>query len=352
LPRKKIRNIFFYILKIEKSFSNLGTNQTLNIYNLLLDISFIVIGFVLLIKGADFLVTGASSVAKRFAISEMAIGLTIVAMGTSMPELVVNVISGNSGYNEVVFGNIIGSNIFNLFLILGVAGVIYPLTVQNDTVWKEIPFSLGITLIFFLLINDNFFSHSEQSGASTIDGIFLFGLFGLFLYYVYRSMKKGENLDVEPIQQISNKKSTIMVIGGIAGLAIGGKLVVDNAIDIAHNFEVSEKMIGLTIIAAGTSLPELATSATAALKKRSDIAVGNVIGSNIFNILFVLAISSMLNPIEFNTVMNYDIYLLIFGTAVLFIFMFTFSSRRLDRRESAFLLFCFVCYMTYIIIRK
>jgi cation:H+ antiporter len=141
LPRKKIRNIFFYILKIEKSFSNLGTNQTLNIYNLLLDISFIVIGFVLLIKGADFLVTGASSVAKRFAISEMAIGLTIVAMGTSMPELVVNVISGNSGYNEVVFGNIIGSNIFNLFLILGVAGVIYPLTVQNDTVWKEIPFS-------------------------------------------------------------------------------------------------------------------------------------------------------------------------------------------------------------------
>jgi cation:H+ antiporter len=167
-------------------------------------------------------------------------------------------------------------------------------------------------------------------------------------------MKKEVNVvdNEDTIATLTGKVTTFKIIGGMIGLGVGGKLVVDHAINVAHVFEVSEKMIGLTIIAAGTSLPELATSAMAALRKRSDIAIGNVIGSNIFNILFVLALSSLVTPLSFNPAMNTDIYLLIFGTSLLFIFMFTYKTRKLDRRESAFLLFCFCCYMVYLFIRK
>jgi cation:H+ antiporter len=297
------------------------------------------------------MVNGASSLARKFNISELAIGFTVVAMGTSAPEFVVNLISGMGGHNEVVFGNIIGSNIFNLFLILGIAGLIYPLTVQTDTVKFEIPFSLAITIVLLLLINDREFFGGERNQATLIDGIILFVLFISFLIYVYIHIKAGDS-ELNDIEVYGNWRTAIMILGGMTGLVFGGKIVVDNAVDMAQLFGVSEKLIGLTIVAAGTSLPELATSAMAARKRKSDIAIGNILGSNIFNILFVLAINAMIMPLEYNPVLNVDILFLLGGTILLFLFMFTLKTRRLDRMEASFYLLIFVIYMIFVIIRK
>ncbi|MDN4166650.1 calcium/sodium antiporter [Cytophagales bacterium LB-30] len=320
---------------------------------MLLSLVLIVIGFVLLIKGADFLVSGASSLAKKANISELTIGLTVVALGTSAPELVVNLISSVNGHTDVVFGNIIGSNIFNIFLILGVAGVIYPLSVQKNSVWKEIPFSLAITVFLFFVLNDRMIIGGDFNRLSQIEGLLLLVLFvGFMVYVIANSTNTMEQEEIDPIPSFSNTKNGLLITGGLVGLVIGGKMVVDNAVTIAEYYQVSQKMIGLTIIAAGTSLPELATSAVAAFKKRSDIAVGNVIGSNIFNILFVLAISSTIKPLNFDTALNIDIYVLLIGTTMLFLFMFTLAKKRLDRWEAALFLVGFFIYMVYLFIRK
>ena len=321
--------------------------------SIFLSLVLIVIGFVLLIKGADFLVSGASSLAKKANISELTIGLTVVALGTSAPELVVNLISSVNGHTDVVFGNIIGSNIFNIFLILGVAGVIYPLTVQKNSVWKEIPFSLAITIFLFFVLNDRMIFGGNYNRLSQIEGLILLVLFvGFMVYVIANSTNVMEQEDVDPIPSFSNTKNGLLITGGLVGLVIGGKMVVDNAVTIAEYYQVSQKMIGLTIVAAGTSLPELATSAVAAFKKRSDIAVGNVIGSNIFNILFVLAISSVIKPLNFDPVLNIDIYVLLIGTTMLFLFMFTLAKKRLDRWEAGLFLLGFLIYMVYLFIRK
>ncbi|MTI21928.1 calcium/sodium antiporter [Fulvivirga sp. RKSG066] len=309
------------------------------------------LGFALLIKGADFLVSGASSLAKRFNISELAIGLTIVALGTSAPELVVNIISGSQGYSEVVFGNIIGSNIFNLFLILGVAGTIYPLAVQKKTVLRELPFLLFVTLILFYLVNDSLFHNEPLNKSSSIDGFILLGLFMVFLIYVFYNMKSGL-AEENNIKIYTPLITGLRIVGGLIGLIVGGKLVVDNAVEVANIYEVSEKLIGLTIIAAGTSLPELATSAVAAYKKQADIAIGNVVGSNIFNILLVLGVSTMISPLQYNSELNTDMYMLIAGTVMLLLFMFTVNKKKLDRRESFLYLLSFIGYMIYLFIRK
>jgi len=321
--------------------------------DVLLNLVFIIVGFVLLIKGADFLVTGASSLAKKFNISEIAIGLTIVAMGTSAPELVVNIIAGLNGHNEAVFGNIIGSNIFNTFLILGVAGTIYPLFVLKNTVWKEIPFSILVGIILLVLLNDEFFFNKGTNFLGPTEGIILLVLFLGFLYYVFYSMKaSGDTDDAEDLEVFSNKKTILMILGGMVGLGLGGELIVDNAIEVARIFQVSEKLIGLTILAAGTSLPELATSAVAAFQKKSDIAVGNIVGSNIFNILLVLGVSAIFTPLEYNTVLNTDLVIVIAGSLMLFLFMFTFKKYRLDRIESGIYLVCVFAYMIFVFMRE
>ncbi|ELR68952.1 Sodium-calcium exchanger [Fulvivirga imtechensis AK7] len=307
----------------------------------------------MLIKGAGALVGGASSLARKFNISELAIGLTIVALGTSAPELVVNIISGTNGYSDVVFGNIIGSNIFNLFLILGVSGTIYPLVVQRNTVLKEVPFSLFITLVLFFLINDNIFGgEGSINESSRIDGIVLMSLFGLFLTYVFFNMRSGTQAEESNIKTYGGWGTALRIIGGLVGLVYGGKLVVDNAVDIARAFEVSEKLIGLTIIAAGTSLPELATSAVAAYKRQADIAIGNVIGSNIFNILLVLGLSTLVSPLRYNASFNTDIYILLGGTLLLLLFMFTINKKKLDRWEAFLYLVTFIAYMVFLFIRE
>ncbi len=319
-------------------------------------ITLLVIGFILLIKGADFLVNGASSLAKRFNVSDIAIGLTIVAMGTSAPELVVNLISGAEPDNhDIVFGNIIGSNVFNLFLILGVAGVIYPITVQKNSLWKEVPYSLVATFIFFLLLNDQMLRGEDAVNEANVwDGIILLVMFCIFLTYIFMNMRRGGEIEeLDDIQIYGTLKTTLMIAGGIFGLAFGGNLIVENAVKIAENYGIHKKLIGLTILAAGTSLPELATTAVAAFHKKSDLAVGNIVGSNIFNILLVLGSTALIHgPLEYNSQLNVDLYICMIGTFMLFIFMFTFNKYKLDRSEGALYLIGFVAYMVYLFMRE
>jgi len=314
---------------------------------LFLDISLLLLGFVFLIKGANWLVDGASALAKKHNISDLAIGLTIVAFGTSAPELVVNAIASFQGHQDIVLGNVIGSNNFNLFIILGIAGLIYPMTVQSSTVWKEIPISFFAAVLLLFLAND-FFS-DDTAVISRLDGGLLLLLFLGFLTYVFVQLKSdSRNLEV-PTNQFSNLKITTYIILGLTGLVLGGKFVVSSATDIATSLGLSEKLIGLTIVAAGTSLPELATSVVAALKKNNDIAIGNIIGSNIFNIFFILSISSLIHPIEYNAIFNTDVFILLGGTLFLFAAMFTGRKRELDRWESALLLIAYVGYIAYTI---
>ncbi len=309
----------------------------------------IVAGFVALIFGANWLVDGASALAKKYHISDLAIGLTIVAFGTSAPELVVNAIASYQGYSDIVLGNIIGSNNFNLFIILGIAGLIFPISVQSSTVWREIPISLIAALILLILGNEIFISKLTE--ISRYDGLILIVLFALFLLYVYKQMKTEESVIIT-FESKSNAKIWILIAGGFAGLIAGGQLVVNNSIGLATTLGVSEKIIGLTIVAAGTSLPELVTSVVAALKKNSDIAIGNVIGSNVFNILLILSISSFIRPIHFNPNFNLDIAILIGGTLFLFIAMFTGKRKKLDRWEASLLLGFYLVYTVYLVLKE
>jgi cation:H+ antiporter len=316
---------------------------------MLLSFVLLVIGLALLIKGADLLVDGASWLAKKYNVSDLAIGLTIVAFGTSAPELVVNIIASTENHQDIVFGNILGSNIFNLFAILGITGLITPLAVQSSTVWKEIPVSLIAVIAVLILANDVLFFSTPENVFGRIDGIIMLVLFVSFLYYVFTQLKnekKEEHLLV-------SHKPTIHLIGyivaGLAGLIFGGKLVVESAVDIASQIGVSERIIGLTIVAVGTSLPELVTSIVAARKKNIDLAVGNIIGSNIFNIFFILGISSLIRPISYPLSFNLSLYLLIGGTLFLFIAMFTGVKQKLDRWEAAILLLCYVGYTFYLL---
>ncbi|MDO8966524.1 MAG: calcium/sodium antiporter [Algoriphagus sp.] len=314
---------------------------------MIIQLVLLVVGLVLLVKGADWLVDGASVLAKKNNISDLAIGLTIVAFGTSAPELVVNAVAASGNYPDIVFGNVIGSNNFNLFAILGIAGLITPLAVQSSTVWKEIPFSLVAALVLLVLANNYFFS--EPTHLSRYDGFILLGLFAAFLYYVATQLKADPLVEGVENKDYSTGKIWFLILIGLAGLVGGGKLVVDNAVSIAQALGVSEKIIGLTIIAAGTSLPELATSVVAAMKKNADIAIGNIVGSNIFNILLVLGVSVLVRPLDFNTAFNTDIYLLSAGTAFLFISMFIGKKYRLDRWQAALLLMIFASYTTYLV---
>lgn len=307
----------------------------------------LVAGLLLLVKGADWLVDGASVLAKKHKISDLAIGLTIVAFGTSAPELVVNTVASMGGYPDIVFGNVIGSNNFNLFIILGIAGLITPLAVQSSSVWKEIPFSLLAALVLLFLTN-NYFS-SQKPGLTMVDGIILLVLFAAFLYYVFTQLKSDPSTEIIEQKDYSNMKIWGLILIGLAGLVIGGKLVVDNAVAMAQSLGVSEKIIGLTIVAAGTSLPELATSVVASMKKNNDIAIGNIIGSNIFNIFLILGVSSMISPLDFNLAFNTDIYILIGGTLFLLLAMYTGKKKMLDRWEAAVLLISYLGYTTYLV---
>ncbi len=312
---------------------------------------FLGLGLVLVLKGADYLVDGASSLAKRLRVPEIVIGLTIVAFGTSAPELIINTFSSIAGKNELVLGNIIGSNLFNTLFILGIAGLIYPLDFQGNSVRKEIPFSLLAILVFFFLANDHIIFKSAANRLSRFDGSILLALLGFFLYYTF-GLSKIKSDSSDDIKVYSLPKTWILIVVGFSFLFLGGKLVVDYAVIIARKLQVSEKLIGLTIVSIGTSLPELATSVVAAFKKRCDLIVGNVVGSNIFNLLLIMGISAQISPISYNTVFDFDISILALGTVFLLIAMVTLKPRKLDRREALVLLIIYIIYLVMIISRK
>lgn len=310
-----------------------------------------ILGFVLVIKGADWLVNGSVSLARKLNVSELAIGLTIVAFGTSAPELVVNIVASINKLNDVAMGNVIGSNIFNILAILGLSAIIYPLAVQTDTIKKEIPYSLFAIILLFIFINIHLIPGSDNTGLQRIDGIIFIFFLLLFLYYVFKNMKKDPvPLDVK-IKEYNNLMTFILIMLGLSGLIVGGRVVVNNAVEIAKYFGISERVISLTIISAGTSLPELATSAVAASKKRSDLAIGNVIGSNIFNIFFILGISAIISPINVSESFNLDILILFFATLLLLLAMFTGKKRKIDRWEGALFLLFFTFYILWLILK-
>lgn len=314
---------------------------------MIITIGLLILGLLLLVKGADWLVSGASAIARYFKVSDLAIGLTIVAFGTSAPELVVNGFAAFEQSFDLVFGNVIGSNNFNLFVILGITGLVAPIKVQSSTVWKEIPLSLFAAVLILLIANS--WLPFVSSGVSRLEAVILLIIFAGFLYYVFSQLKS--DVETQTADQIPLKlnKSLLLVIVGLAGLVGGGRLVVQSAVELAQQLGISEKVIGLTIVAAGTSLPELVTSVVAALRKNTDIAVGNIIGSNIFNLLFILPISALIHPLVYNTAFNTDLLILAGGTILLFVAMFTGIRKKLDRWEAGLLFAIYIAYTIVVI---
>ena len=313
-----------------------------------------VVGFVLLIKGADWLVSGSASVAKKYNISDLVIGLTIVSMGTSMPELIVNILASTSGASEIAIGNVVGSNIANILLILGVAAFIYPLTIKESTVMSQIPFSIIAILLVAFAANAPIFNPDYSLMISRLDGVVFILFFALFMVYIIKLAREGraDMIEEAPDKVLPMGKSILFVLLGMVGLFLGGKWVVDGAIKIAEQFGLSQNLIGLTIVAIGTSLPELVTSAMAAYRKNTDIAVANVIGSNIFNLLWVLGISAMISPMKYDPVVNTDIIVLLVATClIIFSLMTGRAKNQIGKPTGIFFLACYIAYTAFIIYR-
>lgn len=317
----------------------------------------IVIGLAVLVAGAEGLVRGASSIAARFHISPLVIGLTVVAFGTSAPELAVNLISAINNEPELAIGNIIGSNIANILLILGISSLIVPLTVKASTVYKEIPFALLAVFLVFVMSNDVFINGSGANSLSRIDGIVLLSLLGVFMYYVYGLVKSEKSKQKEltdagnETQNYALATSIFFTLGGLVALMLGGRMLVSGAVSIATSFGLSEAFIGLTIVAIGTSLPELATSVVAATKKQADIAIGNIVGSNIFNVFFVLGTTSTILPLPVATKLNSDIIVAIIATFLLFVFIYIGKKHKLTKIEGSLLLVGYVIYVISLVAR-
>lgn len=310
-----------------------------------------VIGLGLLLAGAYALVEGGSSLALRLGISELAVGLTVVAMGTSAPELLVSLLSAFQGATDIAVGNVVGSNLANTLLILGMAAVITPLTLEKTLRWREIPFALLAALILAVLANDRFLSNTPGSVLDRGDGLALLGYFALFMYYVFSVAKRNQDSGGPTPRQKGVPVSMLLVAVGIAGLALGGHWLVQGAKTIAAALGMSQALIGLTIVAVGTSLPELATSVLAALKGNADMAVGNVVGSNIFNILWILGVTATITPIAYNQVLNFDIWLLAAVTILFFIFTFTGKRHKVDRREGLLFVVFYAGYLGFLVWR-
>lgn len=315
---------------------------------MIVPIILLIVGFVALILGANWLVDGATSVGIRAKMSPLIIGLTIVAFGTSLPELIINVFSCIKGSSSLAIGNIVGSNIMNILLILGVAAVIYPIDVSRISIRRDIPAGFVATAALFLMANDFFIGDSQT--INWMEGLFLLLMaFG----YLYLTMVKNESpsTEVEAIQiPMPWGKTILFLVLGIVGLYAGGELVSQNAQIIAKAWGMSEAMIGLTVVAMATSLPELITSIVAATKKNSGIAIGNVLGSNILNIFIVLGISGLITPLQFDTQLNTTLLMLFGANALMLLFVFTGKGRKLSRFEGLLMLLAFSGFMVYTIL--
>ena len=314
---------------------------------MIINILILVLGFIILIKGADIFVDGASSIAGNFKVSKMLIGLTIVAFGTSAPEFAVSIKSIISGNGDIVLGNVIGSNIINILLILGLSSMFHSLNVKNNTVKKELPILLLVTMVFSVLLLDNIFDKNNMVIFSRSDGIIMLLFFTVFVYYLISIARK--KIDTEKEEYMPMIKALAFVIVGLVSIILGSNLVVDNASILAKTIGVSEKMIALTIIAFGTSLPELVTSIVATKKGEHDIAIGNIVGSNLFNMGIVIGLPVVLfgniNNITFNYI---DLIVMLLSVALLFVF--SFKNKKITKKQGIIFLLLFVLYYTYIIL--
>ncbi|MCI9247374.1 MAG: calcium/sodium antiporter [Clostridia bacterium] len=315
---------------------------------MIVSIFFIIVGFALLILGADWLVNGASSIAKKFHIPEIIIGLTIVSIGTSMPELFVSTTSALEGLSDMSIGNVVGSNLCNLLLILGLSTIIKPVKFQKETRLFEIPMCLIFTVIFIVLCNTG-------GTINKVEAVLLLLLFLLFITYTIFMAKKQSSQEKQEEVKTQKKllpilKDILWIVLGVIGLKIGGDLAVDNAVNIANYFGVSEKIIGLTILAVGTSLPELVTSVTAAIKGNSDIAIGNIIGSNIFNMLLIIGVAAFINPISYNFSYNMDLIVLVVATLILALFPVIPPKNEMSRANGIIYFLMYVGYIGYLLV--
>lgn len=308
----------------------------------------LVLGFVMLTKGADYFVEGAAATAKKFRIPAFIIGMTIVAMGTSAPECAVSVTAALKHNNELAVSNAVGSNIFNLMVVCGVCAVIVPLSVEAGILKREFPFSILVAILLLGL-------GAAQMSVNRIDGLILLAVFVFFLYWMVRSAQKSRAQnkasggDDEEIQDLSTLRCLIYIAGGLAAIVLGGDWVVDAASEIAKSFGMSQNLIGLTVVAFGTSLPELVTSFAAARKNQADMALGNVIGSNIFNILLILGLAAVISPLSFNQENMVDISILVIMSAE--VFFFARKGYNLNRFEGAIMLVEYAAYVVYICVR-
>jgi cation:H+ antiporter len=335
------------------------THKSGRILVMLLSLALFILGLIILIKGAEFLINGASSLALRFKINPMVIGLTVVAFGTSAPELVVSVTSALSGNTELAFGNIIGSNISNILLILGISAVITPLVVQKNTVWKEVPMLFLAAIVLLILgfqrVIDFPSFNQVMSDPNNIygklsfsDGLILLSFFVIFIYYTF-GIAKITNDEKSEFKSESFTKTVVFLAIGLTGLTLGSSLLVDSSVNIAKTLGVSQHFIGLTLVAVGTSIPELATSIMAALKKQLEMAVGNVVGSNIFNIFLILGITSLIASIPVTREVLNDIMVLFGSTAFLFVSFFILKKRTVGRIEGIAMLIFYFGYIYYLI---
>ncbi|WP_158859979.1 calcium/sodium antiporter [Lunatibacter salilacus] len=320
---------------------------------MIVSVGLLLLGFVILVYGADKLVEAASSLASGFGVSQLVIGLTIVAFGTSAPEMVVNVFASMDGSSQMVLGNVLGSNIFNVFAILGIAAVILPLQVKTNTTWIEIPLSFLAAVLVLVLVSDVWLNDFSVNLISRGDGIVLLLFFSVFLVYnIVVSKNPDQHPDSLEIPVYATRKAIFWILVGLGGLILGGKLIVDNAISIALDLGLSERIIGLTIVSVGTSLPELATSVAAVRKNKVDIAIGNVVGSNIFNIFFILGVSAVIGPVVVADANYVDILINILAGLLLFIFIFTGKGRILNRLEGGIFLVIYVIYIASLVLME
>lgn len=312
----------------------------------------LIIGFILLIKGADIFVDGASNIAKKFGIPPIVVGLTIVSLGTSAPELAISLIASLEGSNGITIGNVLGSNIFNTLMVIGVTSIIMPIIIKKSTMLKDYIVNIVVTIVLLILTFGRTLLNREIV-LTRISGIIL--LTGCVIYTIYLiKSAKNESENNRVNEEIKIISSSIKIVIGIVGIIVGGNLVVNSATNIAYSFGLSDKLVGLTIVAIGTSLPELVTSIMAAIKGENDIAIGNVLGSNIFNILLILGVSSSINPIIISSALLVDMLFLVGISVILGLFMFTGKKEKLSlgRVEGLILVLLYLSYMIYIIFRN
>lgn len=315
-----------------------------------IDILWIVAGLVLILVGSDWLVEGASGVARKYGISEFVIGMTIVGIGTSMPELVSSLISAIQGHGDMALGNVTGSNICNILLILGVTALISPIKYTRSNIRKDIPFAILVSLFLMVMLYNCFglFGEMGTPGISRVDALYLLSIFAVFMIDSFKSAKNGAEEEEASVKPMPMGKAIIFILLGLAGLIFGGQVFVDHTVSIAERFHVSEAFISITLMAVGTSLPELATCVVAAMKGKNQLALGNVIGSNIFNIALIIGTSAAISPFEIQSISTVDMGMVIVVVVLLWLAAFTFKKKKLDRVEGVIFLLAYIAYITYL----